>query len=193
MVLKFARSNKTLAIYTIYKYIQLAREIRVYKHVSMPNIFVRNTRMPIEWLPWQRYQHQRLDARNGSFCHHIRQSSVGSSHIWKHFRRLVATIVQMSWKKTIGSNWRFWGKKKRKQIFVSMNTNGTEPVKLMPARCGEAVIVSPNTGPSAGMKLTTPAGTPASRIILKMTQFDRTAVSDGFHSTEFPCKNKWKN
>lgn len=67
-----------------------------------------------------------------------------------------------------------------------MKTYGTEPVKLMPAKCGEAVIVSPNTGPSAGMKFTTPAGTPASRIILKMTQFDRTAVSDGFHRTEFP-------
>lgn len=69
-------------------------------------------------------------------------------------------------------------------------THGTEPVKLMAAKCGEAVIVSPNTGPSAGMKLTTPGGTPASRITLKMIQFDRTAVSDGFHRTEFPCKTK---
>lgn len=65
---------------------------------------------------------------------------------------------------------------------------GTDPVKLMPAKCGEAVIVSPNTGPSAGTKLTTPAGTPASRIILNMTQFDNTAVSDGFHKTELPYK-----
>lgn len=42
---------------------------------------------------------------------------------------------------------------------------GTDPVKLIPDKCGDAVIVSPNTGPSAGTKLTTPAGTPASVII----------------------------
>jgi len=35
----------------------------------------------------------------------------------------------------------------------------------MPDKCGDAVIVSPNTGPSAGIKLTTPGGTPASVII----------------------------
>lgn len=45
-------------------------------------------------------------------------------------------------------------------------TYGTDPVKLIPARWGEAVIVSPKTGPSAGMKLTTPGGRPASRQIL---------------------------
>lgn len=45
------------------------------------------------------------------------------------------------------------------------NSYGTDPVKLMPDKYGEAVIVSPNTGPSAGTKLTTPAGTPASVII----------------------------
>lgn len=67
-----------------------------------------------------------------------------------------------------------------------MFSYGTDPVKLIPAKCGEAVIVSPNTGPSAGTKLTTPAGTPASLIILKMVQFDRMAVSDGFHKTELP-------
>lgn len=65
---------------------------------------------------------------------------------------------------------------------------GTDPVKLIPAKCGEAVIVSPKTGPSAGTKLTTPAGTPASLMILKMVQFDRMAVSEGFHRTEFPCQ-----
>lgn len=63
---------------------------------------------------------------------------------------------------------------------------GTEPVKLMPAKCGEAVMVSPNTGPSAGTKLTTPGGKPASRIILKMIQLESIAVSDGFHNTELP-------
>lgn len=31
-------------------------------------------------------------------------------------------------------------------------TYGTEPVKLIPARCGDFVIASPKTGPSAGMK-----------------------------------------
>lgn len=56
----------------------------------------------------------------------------------------------------------------------------------MAAKCLEAVMVSPNTGPSAGIKLTTPAGTPASRIILKIIQLDKTAVSDGFHKTPFP-------
>lgn len=71
---------------------------------------------------------------------------------------------------------------------IAKYTYGTEPVKLIPAKCGEAVIVSPNTGPSAGTKLTTPGGTPASRIILNMIQLDRIAVSDGFHKTEFPFK-----
>lgn len=56
----------------------------------------------------------------------------------------------------------------------------------MPDKCGEAVIVSPNTGPSAGTKLTTPAGTPASVIISYITQFDNKAVSEGFHKTEHP-------
>lgn len=56
----------------------------------------------------------------------------------------------------------------------------------MPPKCGEAVMVSPNTGPSDGTKLTTPGGTPASRIILNIVQLDRTAVSDGFHRTELP-------
>lgn len=65
-------------------------------------------------------------------------------------------------------------------------THGTDPVKLIPAKWGDAVIVSPKTGPSAGTKLTTPGGTPASRIILNIVQFDRTAVSDGFHRTALP-------
>lgn len=71
----------------------------------------------------------------------------------------------------------------------NMLTYGTDPVKFIPAKCEDAVIVSPKTGPSAGTKLTTPAGTPASRIILKMIQFDSIAVSDGFHKTEFPFGN----
>lgn len=67
---------------------------------------------------------------------------------------------------------------------------GTDPVKLMPDKYGEAVIASPNTGPSAGTKFTTPAGTPASVIISYITQFDNNAVSEGFHRTEHPCKRK---
>lgn len=63
----------------------------------------------------------------------------------------------------------------------------------MPAKCVEAVIVSPNTGPSAGIKFTTPAGTPASRIILNIIQFERMAVSDGFHKTELPCTRSISN
>lgn len=62
----------------------------------------------------------------------------------------------------------------------------------MPDKCGEAVIVSPKTGPSAGTKFTTPGGTPASRIILNIVQFDKTAVSDGFHNTLLPCSKKKK-
>lgn len=65
-------------------------------------------------------------------------------------------------------------------------TYGTEPVKLIPAKYGDAVIVSPKVGPFAGTKFTTPSGTPASRMILNIVQFDRIAVSDGFHSTELP-------
>lgn len=63
---------------------------------------------------------------------------------------------------------------------------GTDPVKLMPAKSGDDVMASPKTGPSEGMKLTTPGGTPASRIILNIVQLDKMAVSDGFHNTEFP-------
>jgi hypothetical protein len=33
-------------------------------------------------------------------------------------------------------------------------------VKLIPAKNGDFVIVSPKTGPSAGTKFTTPSGTP---------------------------------
>lgn len=65
-------------------------------------------------------------------------------------------------------------------------TYGTDPVKFKPAKCLEAVILSPKTGPSAGTKLTTPAGNPASLTILKIVQFDNKAVSDGFHNTAFP-------
>ena len=58
-----------------------------------------------------------------------------------------------------------------KTIYVRTFENVIEshlelPVKLMPARCGELVMTSPNTGPSAGTKLITPGGTPASRKIL---------------------------
>lgn len=53
--------------------------------------------------------------------------------------------------------------------------------------------MSPKTGPSAGTKLTTPGGTPASRIILNIVQFDKTAVSDGFHNTLLPCPNEEEN
>lgn len=65
-------------------------------------------------------------------------------------------------------------------------TYGTLPVKLIPAKYFDAVIVSPNTGPSAGIKLTTPGGTPASLQILNMFQLDNIAVSLGFHKTALP-------
>jgi hypothetical protein len=45
------------------------------------------------------------------------------------------------------------------------DTYGTDPVKLIPLKCGDFVMASPNTGPSAGTKLTTPSGTPASLMI----------------------------
>lgn len=63
---------------------------------------------------------------------------------------------------------------------------GTLPVKLMPARSGDAVIALPKTGPSAGTKFTTPGGTPASRQTWKIVQLDNSAVSLGFHSTALP-------
>lgn len=50
-------------------------------------------------------------------------------------------------------------------------------------------MVSPNTGPSAGTKLTTPGGTPASLHTLKITQLDKSAVSLGFHKTASPYIN----
>lgn len=91
-------------------------------------------------------------------------------------------------------------------------TYGTDPVKLMPAKWGDyrknakkvssshtnekcfplftCTIVSPNTGPSAGIKFTTPGGTPASRITLKIIQLESIAVSEGFHKTPFPYSHQ---
>jgi hypothetical protein len=48
-------------------------------------------------------------------------------------------------------------------------TVGTLPVKLIAARFGDFVIVSPKSGPAAGTKLITPAGRPASLKILYKT------------------------
>lgn len=107
-------------------------------------------------------------------------------HVFRNiFAHLTPQTCECSRKKKIPKYYGF-KKKKKSKISLKRFTYGTDPVKLMPAKCGEAVIVSPNTGPSAGTKLTTPAGTPASRIILNMIQFDRMAVSDGFHRTELP-------
>ena len=66
------------------------------------------------------------------------------------------------------------------------NIYGTDPVKLMQARFLLEVTASPKTGPSQGTKLTTPGGTPASRQILNIIQFESRAVSEGFHKTEHP-------
>lgn len=49
-------------------------------------------------------------------------------------------------------------------------------------------MVSPKTGPSHGIKLTTPGGTPASLHILNIHQLESKAVSDGFHNTALPQK-----
>uniref|UniRef100_A0A1B0BYD0 Uncharacterized protein n=1 Tax=Glossina palpalis gambiensis TaxID=67801 RepID=A0A1B0BYD0_9MUSC len=65
---------------------------------------------------------------------------------------------------------------------------GTEPVKLIPANSVELVTTLPNVGPSAGTKLTTPSGTPASLIILNISQLDSIAVSAGFHKTALPIR-----
>lgn len=71
-------------------------------------------------------------------------------------------------------------------LHKEIKTYGTLPVKLIPAKCLEFVIVSPKTGPSAGTKFTTPGGTPASLQILKIVQLDNNAVSLGFHNTALP-------
>ena len=62
------------------------------------------------------------------------------------------------------------------------------PVKLIAARCRDAVIVSPKSAPFDGKKLMTPSGIPASRYILNAVQFERTAVLAGFHSVTFPIR-----
>lgn len=69
-----------------------------------------------------------------------------------------------------------------------MATYAELPVKLIPARSGESVTVSPNSGPGAGTTFTTPGGNPASLNILNMVQFDSIAVSDGFQSVAFPIR-----
>ena len=62
------------------------------------------------------------------------------------------------------------------------------PVKLMPAKSGESVTVSPNSGPGAGTKLTTPGGNPASLKILNMVQLESIAVSEGFQTVVLPIR-----
>ena len=61
-------------------------------------------------------------------------------------------------------------------------------MKLIPARSGESVTVSPNSGPGAGTKFTTPGGNPASLKILNMVQLESIAVSDGFHTVALPIR-----
>lgn len=51
-------------------------------------------------------------------------------------------------------------------ILQGVSPYGTLPVKLMPARCSEAVMVSPKTGPSAGRNWMMFGGRPHSRRIL---------------------------
>lgn len=46
---------------------------------------------------------------------------------------------------------------------IPARTYGTLPVKLMPQRCSELVIMSPNVGPSAGTNWIMLGGKPASR------------------------------
>lgn len=53
----------------------------------------------------------------------------------------------------------------RRSKNTKTRTYGTDPVKLIPARSREPVMESPKQGPSAGTKLTTPGGTPASVMI----------------------------
>lgn len=43
-------------------------------------------------------------------------------------------------------------KKTRQSRNKSIETYGTEPVKLMPLKYGDLVMASPKTGPSAGIK-----------------------------------------
>lgn len=69
-------------------------------------------------------------------------------------------------------------------------THLADPVKLIAASIGDFSTVSPKTGPSAGTKLITPPGTPASLSILYTTYDDNMAVSDAFHKTTLPCKQK---
>uniref|UniRef100_A0A1A9UJU5 Uncharacterized protein n=1 Tax=Glossina austeni TaxID=7395 RepID=A0A1A9UJU5_GLOAU len=76
----------------------------------------------------------------------------------------------------------------KKYTINLLNRVGTEPVKLMPANSLELVMAFANVGPSAGTKLTTPSGTPASLIILNISQLDSIAVSAGFHKTALPIR-----
>ena len=50
------------------------------------------------------------------------------------------------------------------------------------------MTVSPNSGPGAGTKFTTPGGSPASLKILNMVQFESIAVSEGFHTVALPIR-----
>ena len=48
--------------------------------------------------------------------------------------------------------------------------------------------MSPNRGPAAGTKFTTPGGSPASRNILNIVQLESIAVSDGFQRVALPIR-----
>lgn len=78
-----------------------------------------------------------------------------------HLTHMLKTIL---YSLCLGSKHNAWIKQSSIHYIYKISY-GTDPVKLIPDKCGDAVILSPNTGPSAGIKLTTPGGTPASVMI----------------------------
>src|SRR5687768_1552897 len=61
-----------------------------------------------------------------------------------------------------------------------------DPVKWMPAKCGDASTGSPTAAPGPGTMLITPGGRPAASRSSMMTCAEYTAVDAGFHTTVLP-------
>src|SRR5438105_8257928 len=61
-----------------------------------------------------------------------------------------------------------------------------DPVKWIPARCGDASTGSPIVAPGPGTMLITPGGRPAASSTSMMTCAEKIAVDAGFHTTVLP-------
>lgn len=87
----------------------------------------------------------------------LKYESILSNHLYN----LKEKTTQVLFKRTVGESCLSQCVKEKKH-----GSYGTLPVKLIPAKCSEEVMVSPKTGPSAGTNWMMLGGRPHSRRIL---------------------------